>query len=269
MSLYKNVLEEFPELKSFYRFEGGGSFHHFNLSSDTILFDTLNYIYFSFSEEHHKYYIKKRLLQLINKEILKDTNITLNKNFAIVKYELFKEVIKAIENYQFDENMISIELHVSPLFYKLLKNNYIKNKRKPHLEQKIERVEAEKYKGGFGFSEDWLVVLTYFCTYQKITKDNLIEFLYAFRDNRLKTLPKKDLIGFLNNDANKRIIMNTSLYNDFTKYELMNSLQSIVEKTLYNPHSYLDGNSQNKIKKLTQEYSLEREQILESINRLS
>lgn len=56
--------------------------------------------------------------------------------------------------------------------------------------------------------------------------------------------------------------LNETLKNDFSKYELMNALESILEKELFFSESYLGTKGSEGIKKIVQDFSLERETIL-------
>lgn len=161
---------------------------------------------------------------------------------------------------------MSIEFVLSPLIKKLLANNCIKNSRKEHGTYHIERVDNRQYGGGYGFFGDWLKVFhlfIYMYAYQRVTKEDLIEYLYAFRQREINPNFHISTVSFLA-DPNKRVVtLNENLQNDFSKYELMNALQNILKKELYFPNSYLGLNGEESVKKIMQDYTRERECILE------
>lgn len=183
MTLYEELYYQLSDLPKFYRYEGLGSFTHFSFKEQTLLPRTDNYVYFSINSKHHFYYVAKRLKQLINKEMLYETKYTITKN-VVVNNEKYQEIMKNIENAPLEEKPMSIEFVVSPLIKQLLTNNYIRNFRKEHGDYRVERVDNAQSGGGYGFYGEWLAifkVLTYMHAYQKITKEDLINYVYAFR----------------------------------------------------------------------------------------
>lgn len=91
----------------------------------------------------------------------------------------------------------------------------------------------------------------------------MLDFLYALRRNLLNPDLEINLISFLLDPRNQNIRINNKLYSDFTKYDLMNALQNIVEKGLFFPESYFAENPNESVKKIIQAYTRERECILE------
>ncbi len=255
------------ELSSFYRFEGISSFHYFDFNNKDIFPKTLNYIYFSKSKIHHNFYIKLKIKQLLNNEILKDTDLRLSK-YVIVDYNKYKEIFKLIENFKLSNNM-SIEVNVSPLIFILIENNYIFRHLKKKHSHYIERVDVKRpgY-GGYGFSNEWLEVLkylTYFYTYQRITKDDLLYFIDAYRYNIVQNNSNVNLVKFLNNTDRKTVRKNELAFDDFSKYALENTLKKIVEEKLYFSDSYLDKYKKEGIKKLIDNYCIEKEKLTENV----
>lgn len=264
MTLYEELYYQLLDYPKFYRFEGAKSFNHFSFEKGEILPNVDIYVYFSASSKHHFYYAAKRLKQLIDKEILYETKYAITKR-TIVNSEKFQGIVNKIENTFLEEKLFSVECIVSPLMRQLITNNCIKNSLKEHGDYRIERVDNRQSGGGYGFYGEWLEVfktLTYIHTYYKITKEDLIKFVYAFRQKIINPNFKISIVSFLA-DPHKRIItLNDNLQNDFSKYELMNALQGILEKELYFPSSYLGMNEEDGIKKIMQDYTLEREYLL-------
>jgi hypothetical protein len=265
MTINEKIYYQLPDLIKMYRFEGGNSVHRFSFNENGINPDDLNYIYFSKSIKHHEYYVKKKIIKIINDDILENySNLKLD-HTAFLKPDSFKKIIKVIENHPLDNKTFSIEFSLSQTFNELLKNNHINNRNKKALDRRIEVVDTTKYKGGLGFCDEWLEVFnifTYFYSYQRITKENILDFLYAYR-KIITEGAKIDPTGFLLNRKNCVIKVNEKIYYDFMKYELMNALQNIVDNNLYFEKSILDENPQEQIKKIIKKYCNEREMILE------
>ncbi len=265
MTIYEETLMNLEdELVKLYRFEGYNSYSYHSPTSFPI---TSNYIYFSKNQNHHFYYVDKKLKKMISKEI---SNGYLNKK-NILNPEKFNFLINGIENYLFNQKLVSIEFSCSNLINMLLRKNTIKfSDKEKFRDRRIERVDYRKYGGGYGFCDEWLKILqslTYFKSYQRITKENIIDFLYRYRQNIIETKKVVNPVEFLLKPEYKVVQINQDLFSDFSKYELINSLQAIVEKKLYLPSSIFCNNSQEIIKKIMQQYSAERENILALIDK--
>lgn len=266
MTLYEEVYYNMPELSKFYRFEGFKSYPRFSNQKDIYMQNSLRYVYFSRTQKHHMYYVIKRLKQLINEEVLKDTDLKLDKQ-TIVDSTLFNEITKYIENFSFDDRMLSIEFSVSPLMTQLLDKNTISNRCKKTNDRRIERVDYNhRHGGGLGFCDEWLKVfelLTFFYSYRRITNENILDFLYMQRRNLLQAQSILNSVSFLLDPRTIVIKINDKIYSDFCKYELMDSLQKITEDELYFPESILAHDQNESIKSIVGEYILQREYLLE------
>lgn len=265
MTLYEEMYYNMPNLSKFYRFEGFKSFSHYFFQEDEYLNSILNYIYFSGTEGHHMYYVKRRLRQLIYEEILSGTNLNMNKK-TLLDTGSFNEIIKCVENYSPTNKLLSIESSISSLMIQLLYNNSVSNRRKMENDRRIERVDYNIYGGGYGFCEEWLRVfdlLTFFTSYRRITTENILDFLHIYRRNLIESKSFQSPVSFLLDPKNLVVRVNTKVYCDFSKYELMDALQKIVESQLYFPGSIFSFEPNEQIRKIVQEYILEREQFLD------
>lgn len=266
MTLYEELYYCMDEYQKFYRFEGDKSFHFFSLEPTNHLMKTPKYVYFSASNKHHAYYVSKRLRQLIEQDILEETDLNLSKSTFMDK-RAFNEVIQLVENYQLDDKMLSIECSTSPMISELLAMNFVSNTRKKSNDRRIERVDQQLFSGGYGFCGDWLEVfdlLTFFNSYRRITTSNMIEFLQISRRIVLGDKTGISPVGFLEDSRNLVVGVNPKVYSDFSKYELMNSLERIVDDGLYTKRTQLYRNPDEEIKKIVQEYNIERECFLET-----
>lgn len=265
MTIYEEVYYNTPDLSKFYRFEGFNSYPYFQFQEDTYLTNILNYIYFSGSEKHHMYYVTKRLKQLISELTSKNVGCQFNKA-ALLDPLSFNEIEKYIENYSFGDKLLSIEFSVSNLINEMLYKNTINNRRKILNDRRIEKVDSHIKGGGYGFCDEWLSVfnlLTFFYSYQRITYDNILDFLHVYRRNLIESKEILNPTAFLLNPKNRVIKLNNKICCDFSKYELMDLLQKIVEQQNYFPNSIFSEDSNKQIKRIVQEYNLERERILE------
>lgn len=265
MTLYEEVYYNTPNLIKFYRYEGYASHPYFQFQEGKYLTTILNYIYFSKNEKHHMYYVEKRLKQLISEEVLKETEIEFNKE-NVMDSEAFSEIERCVENHSFENKSLSIEFSTSPIMTKLLSKNTINNRAKISEDRRIERVDRTLHGGGYGFCEDWLrifEILTYFYSYHRITTEDMLNFLYMYRRNLLERKYIFNPTSFLLDPKSRVIKINDKIYSDFTKYELMDALQRVAEGRLYFPESIFKDNPDDKIKQLIQEYTIERENLLQ------
>lgn len=178
----------------------------------------------------------------------------------------FNEMVRRIENWQITEKIQSIEFSLSPIIEEILENNSHLNIKKEKSDKRIESCDKRQYRGGYGFCDEWLTVynlLTYFYGCQRITKENILEFMELYRFCLIKQERTLSATNFLLDESCRTIKINERIYDDFSKYELMNALEIIVEKELYFPESMFSNNPEQSIKKIIQAYTLERERLLE------
>lgn len=263
MSLYSRVITELKEesdITELYRFQGSGSFSHFNIKNSK--FDKRDsYVYFSKSLDHHKYFIIKRIKQLINKIVLSKSPYKLS-FFTLSDPNDFNVIKNLIIN---DENLptiYSIKLLSDPNLYNLIINNSFIQSDKTS-SRSIERVDKRVYGGGYGISSEWLDLfsyLTYFNAYQKIDRYDIIELLNNMR--RTGKMNQKDNISFITSNLSKyRYRLNPHLESDFTKYKIVEAIEQIIEKDLYVKESELGKNPTKVIKKVVSDYEKNRRRV--------
>lgn len=264
MTLYEEIYHNMPKMPKFYRFEGFRSFPYHSEYGQLI--NMFNYIYFSATEEHHMYYVERRIRQLIREEILKDTDIKINTK-TLLDPGAFNQIIRCIEDYPHEDKLFSIESSVSPIMIELLYKNSVRNQRKTvEDDRRIERVDSRKYGGGYGFCQEWLTVfnlLTVFNSHRRITTENIIDCLDGYRRNLIAVKRIIKPTSFLLDPKNLVINLNPKIYDDFSKYELMDALQKISEYQLYFPDSILATDTNEQIRRIIHEYVCQREHILE------
>jgi hypothetical protein len=249
---------EFPK---FYRFEGTNSYNHFDFSNRKFLRGANSYAYFSKSFKHHRFYTAKRLRQLINQGLLNGTKLSLKKT-VITRPEQFSEILRIIKTTPLDEPQVSIEFTVSPLFTKLMKNNAVRHTEKKEGEAYIEKVDLKQSGGGYGFCDEWLELFdffTYFYAHQRITRTDLVNFLYAYRSNVVHHFFQNSPVPFLAYPERRIVEVSQHIASSFDKYELMDILERILLKKLYFPNSFLAEQQESGIKQVVAEYLMEKE----------
>lgn len=261
--MIKNFYLQCSELPKFYRFEGTKSYSHFDFTGNNFLKDTNQYVYFSRTFKHHQFYTARRLRQLINQEVLEDTGFSVKKS-TIINPEHFKTILQLLESTLIDERQVSIEFTTSPLFTKLLVNNFTRHGEKQSGERYIEKVDMKQSGGGYGLCEEWLELFhffTYFYAHQRITRTDLIHFLYAYRNNVIYHSFRLSPTPFLADLERRTIETNPRMTSSFSKYELMDILDRILEKKLYLPHSFLGEQQEEGVKQIVNEYLQEKEAL--------
>lgn len=260
MAIYQSILDQLPELSNFYRYEGGLSYSYFHPNGDTA-FSSNSYIYFSKSIHHHHYYVSKRIIQYLN-EILSQYHKKLN-YYSFSNPRQFNQILDILFHSPMDE-FISIQCSTSPLMNTLLYKNGILNSRKNGQKHYIELCDLKKYQGGYGFCDEWLDIfntLTYFYSFLTITKDDVVNFLINQKARMFYPDSKVLPTAFLENKQ-RCVKINISLFNDWKKYDLMNSMQQIIEKGLYCEQSNFRIDSHNEMKRVLTQYMKERKRIL-------
>ena len=93
----------------------------------------------------------------------------------------------------------------------------------------------------------------------------MLYFIDAYRYNIVQNNSNVNLVKFLNNTDRKTVRKNELAFDDFSKYALENTLKKIVEEKLYFSDSYLDKYKKEGIKKLIDNYCIEKEKLTENV----
>lgn len=251
--------------KTFYRFQGGNSYPYFNIIGDNCKVNNgSNYAYLSKSINHHKYFIAKRLTQLVGDIVLERTDIPYTKA-RLYNHDEYKKIQKCIAEFENLDNLESLRFIVSDTFYELLESNFQYNDGKEKGSRIIERVDRKIYGGGYGISDEWLKLfnlLTIIYGRQGITKNDILTML---KNIRMGNKNRVESISFLKpNDV--PFFINRDIYSDFIKYEIIGALEDILEKDLYNKDSEFGKNPKVKIKEITGRYMALRDKILKELD---
>ena len=266
MSLYREAIIELDKnhiVTEYYRFQGANSYEHFNLKDSQYNENTKsNYLYFSKSLKHHEYFTIKRIKQLLN-NILLEESLPIISNNNLRDDQTYSKIKKLILYNSKIKDLYSIKLTTNKNMEKLLRENCFKQKTKKS-NQAIERVDGRVYEGGYGLSKEWkelLYLLTYFTSFHTIDRKDIIQIITNMRIN--KRISHKDNIDFIiNNPENYKLLLSPKIKSNFTKYDIMNCIEEIIESGNYIEDSEL-GNSPNKvIKDVIEDYERGKEKVL-------
>lgn len=265
MSLYNEI--DVSYLSKFYRLEGCESYPYFSTKRENEFVGTGRYIYISGAKKHHIYYANKKLRKLVTQEVLKK----LGKNFNGITLndpEVIQKIINELVELDY-EPLISIEFMTSSIFEKLLENNSINSKIKNPSDKRIERVDTTKHRGGYGLTGDWLHlfdILTFAYFYQEINLDDIVEYLKLMRNNYRFSKIKANPSPFLEDDTRRTLVINTNALSNFNKYDVLNTLQRIIEKGLYFDGSILSKHQEKVLRNLVNEYLEERDRFIKDLD---
>lgn len=259
-----NKIINMEDARTFYRFQGGNSYPFFNIQGDTCkVSNSKHYTYFSKSINHHKYFISKRLTQLVGGIVLDKTGVSFTKR-RLYSHDEYKTIQKCVAESEKLDSLESIRFIVSDTFNELLETNFKHNDGKEKGSRIIERVDRKIYGGGYGVSDEWLKLfnlLTIVYGRQIITKNDILTML---KNIRMGYKTRVESISFLKN-TDITYAINSNIYSDFIKYEIKEALEEIIDKELYNKDSKFGRNPKVKIKEITGRYMTLRDKILKEI----
>ncbi len=269
MALYNEVAREIERenyAKTLYRFQGGNSFSCFSNDGDLINETNGGYIYFSTSLDHHKYFTMKRMKQILNRQVLQETSYRI-RNYDLRNIDSFNKIRELVINSETLCQLESFKLVYDASFLSLIKDNCCYQKDKPNSSM-IERVDRRVYGGGYGITDEWtdlLRYLTFFVSSLKISKTDIVEVLNHIRKNG-KTNQKENLSFLLGDATRYNFRLSEGIMNDFTKYDIMNALEMIVQKQLCLPTSDLAKQPTKTIKEVVDNYQKCKRKIISAID---
>ena len=103
--------------------------------------------------------------------------------------------------------------------------------------------------------------LTYFNGYQRIDRNSIISLLSNMRKTG-KVNSKENIEFILNSYDYYSFELSPKLESNFTKYEIMNSIEQILKNGTYSQESELANNPTKTIKKVVEDYERGKEKIL-------
>lgn len=243
-----------------YRFQGGNSYPSFNIVGDDVKIDASKYTYFSKSYDHHRYFVAKRLKQLVGRIVFEEKGLTIT-SVRLANPDFYRKVQKEVIESPKIDGLESIEFVIDRNFLDLIEENFEYNHAKTKGSRIIERVDRRVYGGGYGIGEEWLRLfnsLTILYSKKVITRNDLLFMLNAIKCGRKSKL---DSVSFLG-EGTRNVIINEEIYSSFTKYTIMQELEEILDKGLYKPDSELGKHPKVMVKKITDDYSRLRDKAL-------
>ncbi len=264
MSLYRETCEDLDKeelIRNFYRFEGARTLSRINTSGS-------GYIYVSNSLDHHMYFTMRRLKQLIDKILFETEEIRFTST-NIRSSETYPKIKKLVINNGSIDPLYSYRICCPASFERHLRENSVRNTSPKDGKRKVERVDRRVYGGGYGLSDEWkelLYYLTYFTAVTKINRNDLLELLIKMR--RSGKMTNKDHLLFITTDSERYSYkINQNVLSDFNKYNIINALESIVEKGLVVEGSSLAAFPKKTIREIVDDYERGKEKTLELIRK--
>ena len=251
-------------IKELYRFQGGNSLEFFDIENNVFKSGAMEkYFYFSKSFDHHKHFVVKRLGQFVNDTILVDSSYSICYT-QLQNPNSYSHIRNLVINSDKINALYGIKLVCNSTYYDLIRENSCYSNRKI-CSTSVERVDQRTYEGGYGVTEEWFLlldVLTIFSCYHRITRENILELIVNMRNNL--HVFSKDNATFLYYNSNCRI--NPKIYDDYAKYDIMNWLESIIDRKNCLPTSRLYIKPTETIREVISEYQKTREKVLKLLD---
>lgn len=263
--IIQRLLEE-KTAYEFYRFQGHSSFEYYNIRTNRFEDKENHYVYFSKTLNHHYYFTVKRIRQLINTTILKDTKYQVSKK-QLNNSKDFSNIKKIEVNSGQIKDLNSIALVCDHIYYDLLGDNSVNNMEKTY-QRGVERVDRRVYGGGYGVTEAWLDLLsdlTYYSSYTRINARDILKLLEEMKKENRQTNPK--LIKEILEKKLRTYTLSETLYYDFHKYKIMEDLDRIEEEKLFLPGSEFSKNPEKIKKKVLSKYQKTKDMILSNYDK--
>jgi len=177
------------ECKKLYRVQGA------NLGYPSILLDSSyrinspkTHLFISKTLMHHRYYINKRVYQLI-------AQLLSEENKLYTESQVIEQAKEILDSHDVDPLNL-IEFQVLDIMYALLEENAIASKKEHSKKSYMPRiVDVDRYEGGFHLSKLWLKL---FCDslicikYHNVGTSEISQFITPYRDENLHELKKID-----------------------------------------------------------------------------
>lgn len=248
---------------SLFRFEGGNSIQRFNRGNES-LFKTDNAIYFSRYLLHHKYFIHKRLRQIINQILINNQHKILSDRELICEFKNIKQILEL--NYE-QLSGSSLKLYIPESLIKLMNDNYYHQGQVEGV--KLELSDRRKYGGSYGVSDEWIELinnLTFFVEETSINYDDILNYLYNLKLN-VCGHKKADTTSFIGS-KNSTFFINSKIGSDYHKYTIVDNLERLIDSGLIKKDSEIYKNPRSTIGAIINEYSLLREASKEKMDKI-
>lgn len=267
MTTYNEIANELVQdgNTEYYRFQGHNSFDYFDIRKNRFVTNSAHYVYFSRTEDHHYYFTIRRIRQLLNAVVLRDTPYLLSRK-QLKAEDSYHHIRDLVINSEKIRGLTSIKLVCDPNYNTFLQENSVSNHSKT-INQGIERVDRRVYGGGYGVTGPWLDLwndLTYFTSCSRITTQDILSLLEEMKRGNSQSNPKLIKKALEQKERTYRIVPN--LYNDFHRYSIMDDLERIYEQGLFLPTSTFATNPKETMRGILSSYQVTREKVLRKID---
>ena len=261
MSVFEETINKLiydNDVKELFRFQGHNSKNFFDVKNNDFSSNPDDrYYYFSASLTHHKYFSVRRIRQLVN-YILSETPYSLSQKYIRDK-ETFDEILKLVSNSEKIKDINCIKLVYDNSYYDLISENYCYNDASKK-ENMVERVDRRFFGGGYGFSNEWLRLLeclTFFSSYIRFDEVNIEKVLRSMKKNgNVTSIYNIDFLKYENYKINGYVLDN------FTKYQIIELMENIIEKDLVKKGSQLQKYPTVTIKRTVDTYQKNKDKML-------
>ena len=193
MTTYNEIANQLVQegKREYYRFQGHNSFDYFDIRKNRFVTDLDHYVYFSRTEDHHYYFTIRRIRQLLNAVVLRDTPYLLSRK-QLRDDNSYRRIRDLVINSEKIRGLTSIKLVCDPHYNRFLQENSVSNHSKT-INHGIERVDRRAYGGGYGVTGPWLDLwndLTYFTSCARITAQDILDLVEEMRRGNSQSNPK-------------------------------------------------------------------------------
>lgn len=245
--------QENTPYKFLYRVQGG------NLSKPTIIIgkdfsvkSMHEHLFVSKTREHHTYYVGKRVIQYIQKYVMKEQILPYHKNWK--EHHVAEQICERLEDINtFKDPLYLLEMMVPTELYYMIEENSLSTMMKHTHPMKYwlpKKIDELRLEGGYHVSELWLQLLMdsiLTLQYKEITRNDLYAFLKETKniltnhpvqfENLVQTLTAST-IYHTNEDYQKKIE---------TDLEQIWKKGAYLENTSFGCHSYTSIQNREKV----------------------
>lgn len=253
-----NNTDILPYASCLYRFQGG-------IAPKRIVVEGKNkiiipnedaYTYLSKHEDHHKYFAKRKIKQVITR-ISKSEEFDLY-NYNNVRYQDYRNLLEDILTYSLEYGSFeSIKFFVEPSFINLLEDNYIYPKENVITCKFVNRVDKTIKEGGYGIADEWQNLFKLLTLGHQVQIISIDEIIFMIKKMNYSCRDTNKIMSFLDKN-NTQFEINEKILSTFTKCEIKDSMQLIIDRKLYKEGSTLDTNPSLVINQTIENYEIQR-----------
>ena len=258
MALYQDTWELLKEkdfAKEYYKFASARSCGELDLSGQSD-----GYTFISKSLDHHMFFAMKRIKRMLKRASLQDEGIPFTSR-TLHDDNIYPRIKNLVINSENISPLYSHRLICSNSFGLLLRDNCIYDSSLKDGKKMIERADRRVYGGGYGLALEWgylLGCLSYFTATTRINRNDLLDVVIKMKTTGKMTY--KDHMRDIVTDVDRyQFKMNPNILSDFNKYEIVNILETLLEKGLVREGSELSENPRKVMREVVDDYERGRE----------